>query len=135
MFPDNTKILIVDDMLMMRKLVQKSCKDIGFSDFILASDGDEAWKILNENADSIGLVISDWNMPNLTGLAFLKQVRADAKLKDVPFVLLTAESEAAQVAEAIQAGVDNYIVKPFNVVTLKEKLEQTYKKIARRLAA
>ena len=135
MFPAETKVLIVDDMLMMRKLVQKSCKDLGFSDFLLANDGDEAWKVLNENSDSIGLVISDWNMPNLTGLAFLKKVRADEKLKQVPFVLLTAESEAAQVAEAIQAGVDNYIVKPFNLNTLKEKLEQTYKKVQRRIAA
>ncbi|MBC86580.1 MAG: hypothetical protein CL677_05310 [Bdellovibrionaceae bacterium] len=135
MFPADTKILIVDDMLMMRKLVQKSCRDIGFSEFILANDGDEAWKVLNENKSTIGLVISDWNMPNLTGLAFLKKVRADESLKNMPFVLLTAESEAAQVAEAIQAGVDNYIVKPFNTNALKEKLTQTYKKVQVRAAS
>ena len=134
MFSAETKILIVDDMLMMRKLVQKSCKDLGFSNFVTANDGDQAWDILN-NDPAIELVISDWNMPKVTGLEFLKKVRADNELKKVAFVLLTAESEATQVSEAIKQGVDNYIVKPFNTPTLKEKLQQTYKKWERKKSA
>lgn len=121
-------------MLMMRKLVQKSCKDLGFTNTIMAKDGAEAWETLKADS-SIELVISDWNMPNVTGMDFLKKVRADQKLKNVAFVLLTAESEASQVTEAIRQGVDNYIVKPFNTPTLKEKLEQTFKKWERKKTA
>ncbi len=129
MFDLKTKILIVDDMKTMRKLVMKSCKDIGFSDFIEAEDGQKGWSVLNEN-QSVGLIISDWNMPNCSGLELLKRVRADQKWKTLPFVLLTAESEAAQVSEALKAGVSNYIVKPFSTDTLKAKLETTHKKVA-----
>jgi two-component system chemotaxis response regulator CheY len=128
MFDLGITVLVVDDMMTMRKIVIKSCKDIGFTQFVEAADGVLAWSALEENKDSVGLVISDWNMPNCTGLDFLKKVRADDRFKDLPFVLLTAESEAEQVKEAILAGVDNYIVKPFTPAGLKEKLEQTHKK-------
>lgn len=130
MFDPNTHILVVDDMKTMRKLVMKACKDIGFSSFTEAADGAEAWQLLSASDSSIGLVISDWNMPNCTGLDLLKRVRGSSKLKDLPFVLLTAESEASQVHEALRAGVDNYIVKPFTTVSLKEKIGQVYKKRA-----
>ena len=128
MFDSNTKILIVDDMSTMRRLVKKACNNIGFSNIEEAEDGQKAWEKLQAAGD-FQLVISDWNMPNCTGLEFLKKVRADSKLKRTPFILLTAEAEATQIAEAIQLGVSNYIVKPFTVETLKQKLEQTHMRL------
>ena len=127
MFDLNTKILVVDDMKTMRKIVIKSLSTIGFSQFAEAEDGQKAWDTLNAD-DDIGLIISDWNMPNCTGLELLKRVRSDSGRGKLPFVLLTAEGESGQVTEAVVAGVDNYIVKPFSSQTLSEKLEQTHKK-------
>lgn len=127
MFDANTKILVVDDMTTMRKLVKKACVNLGFSQIEEAADGQKAWEKLLASGD-FQLIISDWNMPNCTGLEFLKRVRADSKFKNLPFILLTAESEASQIAEAISLGVSNYIVKPFTAEILKQKLEQTYKK-------
>ena len=125
MFSTDLKVLIVDDMLTMRKIVTKSCRDLGFKNFVEAADGALAWKTLNENPD-VGLIISDWNMPNMSGLDFLKRVRADSKFAPLPFVLLTAESELEQVKTAVAAGVDNYIVKPFTPSVLQQKLDQVY---------
>lgn len=130
MFPGNTRILIVDDMMMMRKVVKKTLQDLGFSDIQEAADGGQGWEILQKSDPAIGLVISDWNMPNLTGVELLKKVRADQKLGKIPFILLTAEAEAHQVKEAMAAGVSNYIAKPFTPDTIKEKLEHTHKRLA-----
>lgn len=132
MYDANTKVLVVDDMLTMRKIVTKACKEVGFTNVVEAADGQKAWEVLNSPEHLIGLVISDWNMPNCTGIEFLKRVRGDSRFKGLPFVLLTAESEAAQVQEAVKAGVDNYIVKPFTPDILKKKLEETYAKTSRR---
>lgn len=128
MFDPKIKILIVDDMSTMRRLVKKACNNIGFSNIEEAEDGQKAWEKLQAAGD-FQLVISDWNMPICTGLEFLKKVRADSDLKRIPFILLTAEAEATQIAEAIQLGVSNYIVKPFTVETLKQKLEQTHMRL------
>ncbi len=130
MFPASTKILVVDDMLTMRKIVSKGLKDMGFSDIKEAADGNLAWAVMEAPDSQIQLIVSDWNMPNCSGLDFLKKVRADARFKAIPFVLLTAEAEAHQVKEAILAGVSNYITKPFTGDILKAKLEQTFKKVA-----
>lgn len=127
MFKPTTKVLIVDDMMTMRKLVKKSLSEIGFTTFEEAENGQKAWLKLNEVKD-IGLIVSDWNMPEVTGLELLKRVRADAVLKVLPFVLLTAEAEAHQVKEALSLGVDNYVIKPFTTIGLQEKLEQVHKK-------
>lgn len=132
MFDVKIKLLVVDDMLTMRKIVARTCKELGFTDIQEAPDGQKAWEILAAPNANIGLVISDWNMPNVTGLDLLKRVRADGNLKGTPFVLVTAESEASQVAEALKAGVDNYIVKPFTPDGLKKKLEDTHKRWAAR---
>jgi two-component system chemotaxis response regulator CheY len=129
MFANNIKILIVDDMMTMRKLVKKALTDMGFSSFEEASDGQLAWEKL-QNTPDVALIVSDWNMPNCTGLEFLKRVRSDSRFKKLPFILLTAEAEAHQVTEAVQAGVSNYCVKPFTADSLKQKIEQTYKKHA-----
>ena len=129
MFPATTKVLVIDDMMTMRKIVMKTCKDLGFTTLIEAADGQLAWAKLNESPD-IGLVISDWNMPNCTGIDLLKRVRADGRFKNLPFLLVTAESEQEQVIEAMKAGVDGYLVKPFAADALKEKLEAVHKKRA-----
>ena len=128
MFDLKTRILIVDDMMTMRKIVAKACKEIGFTDITEAADGQKGWEALQAASPDIGLVISDWNMPNCTGIDLLKRVRADSRYKIVPFVLLTAESEGHQVAEAAKSGVDNYIIKPFTAEILQKKLEETHKK-------
>jgi two-component system chemotaxis response regulator CheY len=126
-FPTATKILIADDMMTMRKIILKNCKDLGFTAFVEAVDGQTAWAKLNEMSD-IGLVISDWNMPNCTGLDLLKRVRADSRYKNLPFMLVTAESEREQVAEALKAGVDNYVIKPFTADSLRQKMGETFAK-------
>ncbi len=112
----------------MRKVVMKACKDLGFTDFIEAEDGQQAWTVLNDSTTAVGLIISDWNMPNCSGLDFLKRVRSNGLHKDKPFVLLTAENETTQVQAAVVAGVDSYIVKPFSTDSLRQKLEQVYQK-------
>lgn len=131
MFAPDTKVLVVDDMLTMRKIVSRHVKELGMNDITEADDGANAWPKLDEAFKSgkpFQLVLSDWNMPKLSGLNLLKQVRADARFKDLPFVLITAESEKSQVMDAIKAGVSNYIVKPFTGDQLKEKILAVYKK-------
>lgn len=132
MFDPKTKVLVVDDMLTMRKIVTKILRELGFTDIVEAADGLEAWEKTKDG--TIGLVVSDWNMPNCTGLDFLKRVRADQKLSKTPFILVTAEAEGHQVAEAIKSGVDQYVVKPFSKEGLKAKLELAYKKSQARAA-
>jgi two-component system chemotaxis response regulator CheY len=126
MFDPKTKVLVVDDMLTMRKIVTKICRELGFTDIREAADGAEAWKLVQDN--NFGLIISDWNMPNTTGLELLKHVRASEKAKKTPFLLVTAEAEQAQVAEAVKSGVDQYVVKPFSKEQLQQKLEMVHKK-------
>lgn len=129
MWKSDARILVIDDMTTMRKVVIKSLKEFGFTDFQEASDGNLGWEVLNQSSPPIQLIISDWNMPNCSGLDLLKKIRSDAKFRNLPFILLTAESESHQVMEAVRSGVSNYIVKPFTPPQLKEKIDQTYKKI------
>lgn len=114
------RVLIVDDYKTMLRIISNLLKQIGFSNVDEASDGATALQMLRE-AD-YGLVISDWNMEPMTGLQLLKEVRADEVLKTIPFIMVTAESKTENVVAAKQAGVNNYIVKPFNAETLKRKL-------------
>jgi two-component system chemotaxis response regulator CheY len=130
MFDLKTRILIVDDMMTMRKLVTKSCKEIGFEDFTEASDGREAWAAIQEANPAFGLIISDWNMPNATGLDLLKRVRGDGRFGKTPFILLTAEAEESQIIEAAKAGVSQYLVKPFTTELLRERIESVHKKMS-----
>lgn len=130
MFDPNIKVLVVDDMSTMRKLVGKVLKEMGFSDITEAADGIKAWEAVTSSTTPFGLIISDWNMPNCTGLDFLKRVRSDQKYKKTPFILVTAEAEQHQIVEAVKAGVDQYVVKPFNKEALQAKLELVYKKYA-----
>ncbi len=114
-------VLIVDDYKTMLRIIRNLLKQIEFSNVEEASDGAEALSKLRTG--NFGLVISDWNMAPMTGLQLLQEVRADAKLKHVPFIMITAESKIENVVAAKQAGVSNYIVKPFNAETLKGKIE------------
>jgi two-component system chemotaxis response regulator CheY len=129
MFDPKTRILIVDDMMTMRKLVGKVCKELGFTDLTEASDGAKAWEAITAATPPFGLVISDWNMPGTSGLDLLKRVRGDSRFGKLPFVMVTAEAEQHQIVEAIKAGVSNYLVKPFTADALKEKLEAVHKKL------
>lgn len=117
----NLNILIVDDYKTMLRIVRNLLKQLGFENVDEATDGSMALLKLREK--NYGLVISDWNMEPMTGLQLLKEVRSDSRLKTVPFVMITAESKTENVIEAKKAGVNNYIVKPFNADTLKSKLQ------------
>ncbi len=129
MFDFKTRILIVDDMFAMRKTVIKLCQKIGFTDFTEAADGVLALQAIQEAQPSFGLIISDWNMPNMTGLELLKKLRGDNRYKTLPFLMLTAEAEQEQITEALQAGVSNYTIKPVVVEVLTEKLESIHSRI------
>lgn len=118
-------ILIVDDFASMRRIIKGTLKSIGFSNFLEAEDGLIALKVLEK--EKVGLIISDWIMPNMNGLEFLKAVKKDAKLKDIPFIMVTAEGQKGNVLEAINAGVSNYVVKPFTPETLQAKLQKVLK--------
>jgi two-component system chemotaxis response regulator CheY len=116
------QVLIVDDYKTMLRIIRNLLKQLEFDNVEEATDGAEALQKLR--AGNFGLVISDWNMQPMTGLDLLKEVRADARLRDLPFIMVTAESKTENVVAAKQAGVSNYIVKPFNAETLREKIEK-----------
>jgi len=116
----NMRILIVDDFNTMLKIIDSLLRQLGFRNIDQASDGTKALEKLREN--KYDMILSDWNMEPMSGFELLKNVRADAALKHIPVILITAESKVENIIAAKQAGVNNYIVKPFNAVTLKEKL-------------
>ena len=117
-------VLVVDDYGTMRRIIRNLLTQIGFSNIDEAADGATALGKLRER--QFGLVISDWNMEPMTGLQLLQEVRADNKLKPLPFIMVTAESKTENVVAAKQAGVNNYIVKPFNAETLKNKIDAVF---------
>jgi len=116
----NMPILIVDDYKTMLRIIRNLLKQLGFNNVDEAIDGSSALQKLREK--ECALIISDWNMEPMSGLQLLKEVRADVKLKELPFIMITAESKSENVIAAKEAGVSNYIVKPFNAATLKGKL-------------
>ncbi len=116
----NMQILIVDDYKTMLRIIRNLLKQLGFNNVDEATDGSDALSKLR--AKDYGLVISDWNMEPMTGIQLLREVRADEKMRDMPFIMITAESKTENVIAAKEAGVSNYIVKPFNAATLKTKL-------------
>lgn len=128
----NMRILIVDDFPTMRRIVKTLMRQNGFENFIEADDGAKAYEILKQDP-TIEFIVSDWNMPNMTGIEFLKTVRADSKFKHLPFLMVTAEAEKENIIEAVKSGVSNYVVKPFTAQTLGEKMAkilEMYKKKA-----
>jgi two-component system chemotaxis response regulator CheY len=122
------KVLVVDDFSTMRRIVKNLLKQIGYKDIEEAEDGVQALSKLQDGG--FGLVVSDWNMPNMDGLEMLQSVRQDPALKEIPVLMVTAEAEKEKVITAIQAGVNNYVVKPFTGEILKEKLEKIFVNIA-----
>lgn len=138
MFPQNSKFLVVDDFATMRKIIKKVLTELGYTNIDEAEDGKPALQILQQALDRgtpIDMVISDWNMPGMSGLDLLRSCRADSRLKDVPFMLVTAESEQKNILEAAKAGVSDYVVKPFNSNTLKGKLEKIWQRTTATKAA
>ncbi len=123
----NMKILIVDDFATMRGIIKNLLRDLGFTNVAEADDGHTALPILR--AGSFDFLITDWNMPIMTGLDLLKAVRGDAKLAKLPVLLVTAEAKRDQIVEAAQAGVNGYVVKPFTANTLKEKIDKIFERI------
>ena len=121
----NMKILVVDDMVTMRRIVKNILKQLGFANVEEAENGQEALQKLR--ADSYGFVVSDWNMPVMTGIDMLRAIRADEKLKTTPVLMVTAEAQQSNLVEAVQAGVSNYIVKPFTAEILQEKIAKIFK--------
>ena len=119
------KILVVDDMSTMRRIVKSIIKQLGFANVEEAENGQEALDKLR--AESFGFVISDWNMPVMTGIELLRAIRADDKLKAIPVLMVTAEAQKENLVEAIKAGVSNYIVKPFTAEVLQEKMNKIFK--------
>jgi two-component system chemotaxis response regulator CheY len=131
MFSPDSKFIVVDDFATMRKIIKKVLSELGYTNIDEAEDGDKALPMIQESAKTgkpYQCIISDWNMPNMEGIDLLKACKADGSLKDIPFMLVTAEGEQKQIIEAAKAGVSDYVVKPFNAQTLKEKLEKVYQR-------
>ncbi|MEW6562996.1 MAG: chemotaxis response regulator CheY [Pseudomonadota bacterium] len=125
----NLKFLVVDDFSTMRRIVRNLLKELGFTNVQEAEDGVDALnKLRNGDFD---FVVSDWNMPNMTGIDLLRNVRADAKLKHLPVLMITAEAKRENIIEAAQAGASGYIVKPFTAATLDEKLKKIFQNMAK----
>lgn len=125
------KILIVDDMSTMLKIQKQMLKKMGFTNITEANDGAPAWELVqaeHDKGEPFEFVISDWNMPELSGIDFLRNMRGDDRFKTIPFLMVTAESEQGNVVEAVKAGVSNYVVKPFTADTLQEKIAKIFNK-------
>lgn len=120
----NMEVLIVDDFATMRRILKNILKQIGFTNISEADDGKSALNMLKKQ--KFDLVLCDWNMPEMPGIELLKQVRADDGLKDMPFVMVTAEAQKDNILAAVQAGVSNYVVKPFTAETISEKLGKVF---------
>lgn len=116
------KLLVVDDSSTMRRIIRNTLCRLGYEDVFEAENGIEAWDILDKNSD-MGVLITDWNMPEMSGLELVKKTRADDRFSDIPIIMITTEGGKVDVITAIKAGVNNYIVKPFTPQVLKEKLE------------
>ena len=122
------RVLVVDDFATMRKIIRNILKQIGFDDIIEAEDGNIALQVLKN--DNIGRVVTDWNMPNLSGLELLQKIRGNPETAAMPVLMVTAEGLKDNVVEAVKSGVNNYVVKPFTAEILQEKIEQIFKKLA-----
>ncbi len=123
-YDPNMKVLIVDDFSTMRRIVRNVLRQLGFNNVVEADDGTTAWEVLQR--EKIEFIVSDWNMPQMTGIDLLRKVRADEKLGDTPFLMVTAEAQQENILEAVQAKVSNYIVKPFTADTLKQKIDKIF---------
>ncbi|MBT9614161.1 MAG: chemotaxis response regulator CheY [Burkholderiales bacterium] len=125
----NMKFLVVDDFSTMRRIVRNLLKELGFQNVDEAEDGVAALSKLR--GSQFDFVVSDWNMPNMTGIDLLKEIRADANLKHLPVLMVTAEAKKENIVSAAQAGANGYIVKPFTAATLEEKLNKIFQNVGK----
>lgn len=123
----DVKILVVDDFSTMRRIIKNLLRDLGFTDVEEADDGKTALPILKTG--KIDFLVTDWNMPGMTGIDLVKTCRADPKLAGIPILMVTAEAKREQIIAAAQAGVNGYVVKPFTAATLKEKIEKIFERL------
>ena len=123
----NIKILVVDDFATMRRIIKNLLRDLGFTNIVEADDGKTALPILKKGG--IDFLVTDWNMPGMTGIDLLKAVRSNPDLADLPVLMVTAEAKREQIILAAQAGVNGYVIKPFTARTLKEKIEKVFERI------
>lgn len=120
----NMRVLVVDDFSTMRKIIKNILRQLGFNNIVEADDGSTAWEVLNK--DNIDFIVSDWNMPTMSGIELLRKVRASEEYADIPFLMVTAEAQQENIIEAVQAKVSNYIVKPFTPETLGQKIDKIF---------
>ena len=118
------KILVVDDFSTMRRIIKNLLRDLGFQNIVEADDGKTALPILKQG--TIEFLVTDWNMPGMTGIELIAEVRKDPKLAHIPILMVTAEAKREQIIAAAQAGVNGYVVKPFTATVLKEKIEKIF---------
>ncbi|MBI9079154.1 MAG: chemotaxis response regulator CheY [Pseudodesulfovibrio sp.] len=123
-YDKNMRVLVVDDFSTMRKIIKNILRQIGFTNIVEADDGSTAWETLNK--DNIDFIVSDWNMPIMSGIELLRKVRASEEYADLPFLMVTAEAQQENIIEAVQAKVSNYIVKPFTPETLGQKIDKIF---------
>lgn len=121
------KILIVDDFSTMRRIIKNLLRDLGFTNTVEADDGKSALPILRTG--TVDFLVTDWNMPGMTGLELLKTVRSDPNLARLPVLMVTAEAKREQIITAAQAGVNGYVIKPFTAATLKEKIDKIFERL------
>ena len=121
------RVMIVADFSTMRRIIKNLLSDLGFNNTVEAEDGHSALAVLRQ--DAVELVITDWNMPGMSGIELLRAIRADAKFRALPVLMVTAEAKSEQIIEAAQAGVNGYIIKPFTAQTLEEKLGKVFERL------
>ena len=123
-YDPNMRVLVVDDFSTMRRIVKNILRQLGFNNVVEADDGTTAWEVLNK--DNINFIVSDWNMPKMTGMEPVRKVRASEEFADIPFLMVTAEAQQENIIEAVKAKVSNYIVKPFTDETMKQKIDKIF---------
>lgn len=123
------RILVVDDFSTMRRIVKAILKQLGYEHIEEAEDGKQAYDMVKTG--KFDFVVTDWNMPNMTGIDLLRSIRADPNVKDIPVLMVTAETDKSIVIDAIQAGVNNYIVKPFTAQIFEEKMNKVFEKLGK----
>lgn len=123
-FDPDMRVLIVDDFSTMRRIVRNILRQIGLNNVVEADDGTTAWDVLNR--EKIDFIVSDWNMPKMTGIELLRKVRGSEQFAEIPFLMVTAEAQQENIIEAVQAKVSNYIVKPFTADTMKQKIDKIF---------
>ena len=123
----NMRVLIVDDFSTMRRIIKNLLSDLGFNNSVEAEDGHSALAVLRQ--DAVELVVTDWNMPGMSGIELLRAIRADEQLRALPVLMVTAEAKREQIIEAAQSGVNGYVIKPFTAATLSDKLGKVFERL------